>query len=203
MAATAKGYLTAKAIKLKLTGEPLDADRVRAVREARTDAWLGIDANQGFSREFLERLLPVLVDNRVQLIEQPFPIGQEALLDQFHSPIPIAADESVQTMADITGLVGRFDMVNVKLDKCGGLTEAMAMVHTVRELGLGSMVGNMLGTSLAMAPAFLVGQLCDVVDLDGPILLKTDRANCARYEGGYIACSEALWGGPANEIESR
>ena len=194
MAAMAMGYTKARAIKLKLTGEALDAERVRAVREARQDVWLGIDANQGFTREFLEWIMPVLIETRVQLIEQPFPIGQESLLDGFQSPIPIAADESVQSLADIPGLVGRFSVANIKLDKCGGLTEGLAMARASRELGLDVMVGNMLGTSLAMAPAFLVGQLCHIVDLDGPVFLKTDRAITVDYADGFIRCPEMLWG---------
>jgi L-Ala-D/L-Glu epimerase len=194
MAATALGYVQARAIKLKLTGEPVDAERIRAVRHARPDVWLGVDANQGFTRACLEQLMPVLVDARVALIEQPFPIGQDAWLDGFHSPIPVAADESVQGLADIPGLVGRYQVVNIKLDKCGGLTEALAMARAARELGLETMVGSMLGTSLAMAPAFLVGQLCNVVDLDGPVPLKTDRAITVDYTEGFITCPELLWG---------
>jgi L-Ala-D/L-Glu epimerase len=196
MAADARAYAQAKAIKLKLTGQPSDADCVRAVRAARPDVWLGVDANQGFTRPFLDTLLPVLVEARVQLIEQPFKVGQEAQLDGLHSPIPIAADESVQGLADVPGLPGRFDVVNIKLDKCGGLTEALAMARKAKELGLGIMVGNMVGTSLAMAPAFLVGQLCNVVDLDGPVFLSRDRASPVRYEQGMITCPEQLWGAP-------
>jgi L-alanine-DL-glutamate epimerase-like enolase superfamily enzyme len=194
MASTAVGYGNARAIKLKLTGEPIDAERVRAVREARGDVWLGVDANRGFARRSLEQLMPVLIDARVSLIEQPFPIGEDALLDGFRSSIPVAADESVQTLADIPGLVGRYQVVNIKLDKCGGLTEGLAMARTARELGLDPMVGNMMGTSLAMAPAFLVGQLCKVVDLDGPIFLKSDRPNAVQYSDGLITCPPRLWG---------
>jgi L-alanine-DL-glutamate epimerase-like enolase superfamily enzyme len=194
MALAARAYKGAKAIKLKLTGESIDSERVRAVREARADVWLGVDANQGFTLDFLERLMPTLLETRTKLIEQPFPIGQEALLDGFRSPIPIAADESVQTRADIPGLVHRFNTVNIKLDKCGGLSEGLAMARDCQALGLEVMVGNMIGTSLAMAPAFLLGQLCSVVDLDGPIFLKADRANAVKYTDGLISCPESLWG---------
>jgi L-alanine-DL-glutamate epimerase-like enolase superfamily enzyme len=194
MASLALGYTQARAIKLKLTGEPVDAERVRAVREARPDVWLGVDANQGFTRSFIEQLMPVLVGARVELIEQPFPIGQGAWVDGLHSPIPLAADESIQGLADIPGLVGRYQVVNIKLDKCGGLTEALAMARAARELGLQAMVGGMMGTSLAMAPAFLVGQLCHVVDLDGPVPLQADRAITVDYTGGFIWCPEKLWG---------
>jgi L-alanine-DL-glutamate epimerase-like enolase superfamily enzyme len=138
--------------------------------------------------------MPTLTDARVDLIEQPFPIGQESLLDGFRSPIPIAADESAQCIDDLPLLVGRFQVVNIKLDKCGGLTEGLAIARAAHSNGLDAMVGNMLGTSLAMAPAYLVGQLCRVVDLDGPILLKADRSSPARYIDGKISCPPNLWG---------
>jgi L-alanine-DL-glutamate epimerase-like enolase superfamily enzyme len=195
MAAAARAYSEARAIKVKLTGTPDDADRVRAIREARPLVWLGVDGNQGFtSRAALEDLLPALAEARVALIEQPFPIGQDALLDGLKSPIPIAADESVQSLADIPPLVGRYQVVNIKLDKAGGLTEGLAMASMAEELGLDCMVGNMLGTSLAMAPAYLVGQLCKVVDLDGPAFLKTDRHDHVRYVDGLIECPDSVWG---------
>lgn len=196
MAERAIAFRGATALKLKLTGEAVDADRVRAVRKARPDVWLAVDANQGLTRALLEELLPVLVDARVELVEQPFAIGHEAALDGLNSPIPIAADESAQTAADLASLVDRFDIVNIKLDKCGGLTAGLEMAREARKLGLGVMVGNMMGTSIAMAPAFLVGQLCDVVDLDGPLLLRTDRQPAVKYEHGDIWSSEDVWGGP-------
>jgi L-alanine-DL-glutamate epimerase-like enolase superfamily enzyme len=196
MAKGALHYRDAKAIKLKLTGEPLDADRVRSVREACPDVWLGVDANQGFTRPFLENLMPVLLAADVALVEQPFPVGYESLLDGFASPIPIAADESAQSFDDLAGLVGRFRTVNIKLDKCGGLTQGLAMAREAARLGLDVMVGNMLGTSLAMAPSFLLGQLCSVVDLDGPIFLAEDRTPAINYRDGMIECPETLWGAP-------
>jgi L-alanine-DL-glutamate epimerase-like enolase superfamily enzyme len=197
MAAVAEGYKNAHAIKLKLTGKPIDAARVHAVRQVKPDVWLGVDGNQGFTRLALERLFPALVEAGVALIEQPFPIGQDELLDNLQSPIPIAADESVQSLIDIAPIAARVRVVNIKLDKCGGLTEGLAMVHAARELGLECMVGNMIGTSLAMAPAFLLGQLCHMVDLDGPVFLKADRPNPVRYTDGFIECPDALWGSPA------
>lgn len=193
MAAAAVAYREARAIKLKLTGEENDAERVRAVRAARPDVWLGVDANQGFTRKGFEQLMPVLLDTGVALIEQPFRVGEEELLDGLRSSIPIAADESAQSLKDIAALVGRFDVVNIKLDKCGGLTEGLAMARFARQSGLAAMVGNMIGTSLAMAPAYLIGQLCSVVDLDGPIFLANDRAERVRYADGRITCSEAVW----------
>jgi L-Ala-D/L-Glu epimerase len=195
MAARARSFTSARAIKLKLTGEPGDADRVLAVREARMDVWLGVDANQGLTRSSLDRLLPTLLSAEVKLIEQPFPVGEEQLLESFSSPIPIAADESVRTLGDLQAVRGRCQVVNIKLDKCGGLTEALAMARAARELGLEVMVGNMHGTSLAMAPAFIVGQLCNVVDLDGPVSLTADRSVAAEYKDGFIFCPDQLWGG--------
>lgn len=196
MAATARGYLAARALKLKLTGELVDADRVRAVRMARPDVWLGIDANQGFTRASLERLMPVFVAARVALIEQPFPIGQDVWLDGLQSPIPIAVGESIQSIADVGALAGRCSVVNIKLDKCGGLTEGLEIARSARNLGLEPIVGNMLGTSLAMSPAFLVGQLCSMVDLDGPLFLKSDRPDAVQYTDGFISHAQTQWGIP-------
>ncbi len=195
MAETARSFGDAKAIKLKLTGDPdLDVRRVQAVRAACPEAWLGVDANQGYMIESLREVLPHFVRSRVELVEQPLARGREADLDGFSSPIPLAADESALSLADLAGLVGRFDVVNIKLDKCGGLTEALAMVDRARALGLGVMVGNMAGTSWAMAPAFIVGQSCEVVDLDGPISLKKDRSPAVEYRDGEIWCDDAVWG---------
>ena len=195
MAARARRYGEARALKLKLTGDAVDAARVRAVREARPDIWLGVDANQGLTRAALERLMPALVECGVALIEQPFPVGSDAWLDGLRSPIRIAADESVQTSADIAGLAGRVDVINIKLDKAGGLTEGLAMATAARAHGLEVMVGCMVGTSLGMAPAYLLGQHCTVVDLDGPVLLAADRSPACSYAGGMIAAPDALWGG--------
>ena len=198
MAAGARRYAAARALKLKLTGDlDLDAARVRAVRRARPDVWLGVDANQAYRVGELPRLIAVLVETRVELLEQPLARGREADLEGFDSPIPIAADESALGLNDIAGLVGRFDTVNIKLDKCGGLTEGLAMAHEARRAGLDVMVGNMMGSSWAMAPSFVLGQLCDVVDLDGPTFLARDRTPAVRYAHGMIWCDEAVWGGPS------
>ncbi|KLI98580.1 dipeptide epimerase [Luteimonas sp. FCS-9] len=197
--ATATGrYAPARALKLKLTGE-LDADiaRVRAVRAVRPEVWLGVDANQGYTVDGLDALVPVLLDQRVSLLEQPLPRGREADLDGFPRPLPFAADESVQGLDEMEALAGRFDVVNIKLDKCGGLTEGLAMVARARAMGLRTMVGNMVGTSWAMAPAYVVGQACDVVDLDGPLVLVRDRQPPVRYDDGLIHCDAAVWGAPA------
>jgi L-Ala-D/L-Glu epimerase len=196
MAVAALAFADARAIKLKLTGEAVDGDRVLAVRDARPDVWLGVDANQGFTPRSMLDLMPSLTRARVALIEQPFRVGQEVPLHELKSPVPIAADESVQVGADLPGLVGRFNVVNIKLDKCGGLTEGLAMARAAERFGLDVMVGNMVGTSLAMAPSYLLGQLCSVVDLDGPVFLSADRSPAVRYENGMISCPGDLWGAP-------
>jgi L-alanine-DL-glutamate epimerase-like enolase superfamily enzyme len=198
MADAARRYSGARAIKIKLTGElDLDLARVAAIRAALPDVWLGVDANQGFQIGDLDQLVAGLLEQRVELLEQPLARGREADLDGYQSAIPIAADESALTLDDVPGLVGRFQVLNIKLDKCGGLTEAMLMAHEARRLGLGVMVGNMTGTSLAMAPAFIVGQLCDFVDLDGPVFLAEDREPSVRYEDGTIWCPDEVWGSGA------
>lgn len=197
MADGARDYTDAHALKLKLTDDDLNAERVRAVRAARPDAWIMIDANQGFTRDSFTRLLPELQQTQVALIEQPFPVGREDWLDGLNSPIRIAADESVQDHFDLQKLGGRVDIINIKLDKCGGLTEALAMAKQARGLGFELMVGNMGGTSLAMAPAFILGQQCTVVDVDGPISLKSDRTPGMTYENGMAWNAERVWGAPA------
>ena len=198
MAEGARRYAGARAIKVKLTGDlEQDSERVRAVRSARPDVWLGVDANQGFRREQLDRLVDVLHSCRVSLLELPLPRGSEADLEGYRCPISIAADESALDLDDVAGLVGRFDVVNIKLDKCGGLTEALMIAEEARRLGLGVMVGNMVGTSLAMAPAFILGQQCEIVDLDGPTFLREDRTPSCEYRDGTIWCSDEVWGSKA------
>jgi L-alanine-DL-glutamate epimerase-like enolase superfamily enzyme len=200
MAAAARALTDVKALKLKLTGESsLDAERVAAVRAARPDCWIGVDANQGYAIAGLSALLDMLAANGVALLEQPLVRGREADLDGVERAIPIAADESALSLADTDGLVGRFDVVNIKLDKCGGLTEGLAIAARAKELGLGVMVGNMMGTSLSMAPSFVLGQLCDIVDLDGPTFLAADRSPAVEYRDGDIWCPEAVWGSAAED----
>ena len=195
MAAKAQSYDQARAIKIKLTGElELDVERVRAVRATRPDAWLGVDGNQGFERADLEALIAALEEERVSLLEQPLKRGAEPELEGLTSPVPIAGDESLLSLGDVPGAVGRFDVVNIKLDKCGGLTEGLLMAAEARRLGLGVMVGTMIGTSLSTAPAFVLAQVCDLVDLDGPTFLKADREPSVRYENGELWCGPEVWG---------
>jgi L-Ala-D/L-Glu epimerase len=197
MAARARGFTKARALKLKLTGTEDDAQRVRAVRAARPDAWIGVDGNQGFNRASLEELMPVLVDADVKLLEQPFPRDRDADMDGLDSPIQLAADESAQDLNDLERLAGRFDVVNIKLDKCGGLTRGLAMAARARELGMETMVGCMIGTSLSVAPGLLLGQICKVVDLDAPIHLARDRSPTVVYdEAGRVFSPPSVWGFP-------
>jgi L-alanine-DL-glutamate epimerase-like enolase superfamily enzyme len=190
-----EGYEGASAIKLKLDGDfDADCERIALVRRCRPDVWFMVDANQGYSVDRLDDLLPHLQAADVALLEQPVPRGAEAGLEYIKSRIPIAADESLLCLADLESLVGRFHVANIKLDKCGGLTEALAMVRAARRLGLGVMVGNMAGSSLAAAPAYLLGQLCDFVDLDGPTFIANDQPRTVTYRDGMIHCSEDVWG---------
>ena len=182
-------------IKVKLTGDLADdIARVVAIRTARPEAWIGVDANQGYDAATLAELLPVLVQTRVAQLEQPLKRGREADLDGLKRPLPFAADESALSLADTASLVGRFDIVNIKLDKCGGLTEGLAIARQAKKLGLDVMVGNMMGTSLSMAPSFVLGQLCDIVDLDGPTFLARDRDPGVSYRHGMIHCPTEIWG---------
>jgi len=201
MAAGAVRYAGAKSIKVKLTGElELDIARVRAIRSARPDVWLGVDGNQGFVIDQLDRLVASLQEEQVSLLEQPLARGHETELYGYKSPVPIAGDESLLSLADVTGAVGCFDVVNIKLDKCGGLTEGLLMAKEARRLGLGVMVGNMVGSSLAMAPAFVLGQGCDIVDLDGPTFLAEDRKPSVVYEDGNITAGPEVWGSGRVEV---
>src|SRR6478735_4696486 len=182
-------------LKLKLTGDvALDAERVRAVRSTRPDAWIGVDANQGYTPDTLGRLVEVLLEARIELLEQPLARGAENDLEGLARPLPFAADESVCTLAELEGAAGLFDVINIKLDKCGGLTEALAIARRCHDLGLKVMVGNMMGSSLSMAPSLVVGQLCDIVDLDGPTFLASDRPGAVSYVDGQIGVGAAEWG---------
>lgn len=192
----ARNYAGACALKLKLKDDHLNAERVRAVRAACPGVWLMVDANQGLTRESLAQMLPTLVETGVAVVEQPFPVGREAWFDGLHYPVPLAADESVQDRADLPGLEGRVQVINIKLDKCGGLTAGLALAREASERGFRLMVGNMGGSSLSMGPAFVLGSLCSVVDLDGPMFIKADREPGVSYRDGRIWCPDGIWGAP-------
>ena len=181
-------------LKLKLTGDG-DIDRVREVRRNAPQARLIVDANEGWTAGHFAELAPILAEFGVELIEQPLPAGDDAALADMPHPIPVCADEACHTAADLDRLVGKYDAINIKLDKTGGLTEALVLAAAARERGFKIMVGCMIGTSLAMAPAVLVAQHAAVVDLDAPLLLAADRHPGLRYDGSTVYPPEpALWG---------
>lgn len=196
MAAAAVTFDFARILKLKLDGSDQDADRIRAVKAARPSVRIAVDANQGWSIEHLKAMLPVCVEAGVELIEQPLRIGEDSPLASVDSPIPFAADESFQTADDLPAMHGRYQMVNLKLDKTGGLTAALAIAEQARAQGFGLMVGNMGGSSLAMAPHWVLAQICDFVDVDGPLFLKQDRVPGCTYLDGKVDCPPGVWGAP-------
>lgn len=185
----------AKAIKLKLDGDvATDRERITVVRLARPDAWIGVDANQGFVASDLDELARALRDFSISLVEQPVKRGEEAALEGWRPGVPVAADESILDLEELAERARYFDVINIKLDKCGGLTEALKMADTARQLGKKVMVGNMGGSTLAMAPGFVLAQLCDIVDLDGPYGLADDPLAKQIYRGGEIFVPDDLWG---------
>jgi L-alanine-DL-glutamate epimerase-like enolase superfamily enzyme len=185
-------------LKIKLGGEggaPADVARVAAVRAAAPASRLIVDANEAWTIAQLREVAPRLAELGVELIEQPLPSSADSELREFQSPVPLAADESCLDRTSLPGVLGRYQFVNIKLDKTGGLTEALALADAAAAANLGLMVGCMLGTSLAMAPAALIGQRCAFVDLDGPLLLAADRVPCIRYDGGsMLPAPRELWG---------
>ncbi|MDE1148373.1 MAG: dipeptide epimerase [Azospirillaceae bacterium] len=181
-------------LKLKLTGEG-DLERVAAVRENAPRARLIVDANEGWTLDQLDRYAPTLAALGVELLEQPLPAGQDAALAGYACPIPLGADESVHGLDSLEMLAGRYQVANIKLDKTGGLTEALALKAACAAAGMKVMVGCMVATSLSMAPAHLLAQGAAFVDLDGPLLLDRDRAPGLRYEGTTaFPPPPALWG---------
>jgi len=194
MAEKAAAHAYHRWLKLKLVGDG-DLERVQAVRTAVPHVSLIVDANESWTREQYEHLVPHLVSMGVELIEQPFPTHQDAILAELARPIAVCADESCHTRQDLEQLRGKYDFVNIKLDKTGGLTEALALKREARAQGFGVMVGCMVGTSLAMAPAVVLAQDADVVDLDGPLLLARDRKPGLQIRQGMIHPPAAeLWG---------
>ena len=194
MAAAARAASGRKLLKIKLGGTG-DPERIAAVRAAAPQSELIVDANEGWTAGNLAANLTACVTAGVTLVEQPLPSDADAALGSIERPIAVCADESVHDRAGLAALAGRYDAVNIKLDKTGGLTEALAMVHEAERLGFGVMVGCMVATSLAMAPAVLVAQQARVVDLDGALLLAQDRPHGLRYEGSRVhPATPELWG---------
>jgi len=194
MGRTARDNAERPLLKLKLAGEG-DLERVAAVRQNAPQARLVVDANEGWSAAMVEPFCAELAALGVDLVEQPLPVADDGALAGMHSAVPLCADESCHTAADIGRLVGLYDCVNIKLDKSGGLTEALRLHHEARRSGLRVMVGCMVGTSLGMAPAALLAHGAEFVDLDGPLLLERDRRPGLRYEGSRLWPPEpAFWG---------
>lgn len=193
-ALAAEACRDASTIKLKLGGEH-DLECVRAVRSVLPNVPLFVDVNAGWTLERLNRLAPELADAGVFMIEQPLPPGNDELLDGYNRAVPLCADESCHDRADLDRLAGRFEYINIKLDKTGGLTEALALAEAARARGFQLMVGCMLGTGLAMAPAYVIASLCEVVDLDAPLVVK-DRIDAdLRHDGRHVhVFGPELWG---------
>jgi L-Ala-D/L-Glu epimerase len=182
-------------LKVKLGGGEEDVRRIAAVRRAAPRADLIVDANEGWNADSLQTNMAACADAGVSLIEQPLPEGQDEALARLKRPIPVCADESVHDRASLDALAGKYDAINIKLDKAGGLTEALALAAEANRCGFLVMAGCMVATSLAMAPAMLVAQRARVIDLDGPLLLVEDRPGGLRYEGSLVYPPEAaLWG---------
>lgn len=191
--AVANGY---RNLKVKLgSGDGNDDARITAIRAAAPDVVLIVDANEGWRAEGLEGHLSAMHRAGVSMVEQPLPAGDDDVLSSVSSPVPIGADESCHTSADLERLVGKYNVINIKLDKAGGLTEALKMADKAKSLGFDLMVGCMLGTSLAMAPATIVAARASYVDLDGPLWLAGDRDAPIAFDAGRIAeFAPALWG---------
>ena len=182
-------------LKLKMTGDGLDLERVARIHAAAPDTGLVVDANEGWTIEQYLEVAPKLASLGVEMIEQPLPAADDGALRGVERVVPVCADESCHDSAGLADLIGKYDMINIKLDKTGGLTEALRLRDAAVEAGFGIMVGCMIGTSLAMAPGILVAQGAAVVDLDGPLLLAKDRAPGLTYQGSVIMPPPAeLWG---------
>jgi L-Ala-D/L-Glu epimerase len=195
MAAVEKVHANAPILKLKLGGDAPDLARIKAVRGAAPAARLLIDANESWTPEHYRNVVPSLRQFGIELIEQPFPADADEALETLDHPIPVCADESCHTTADLLRLKNRYEMLNVKLDKTGGLTEALLLSARAREAGFKLLIGCMVCTSLGIAPARLLASAADYVDLDGPLLLAGDRHHPVSYDNGRIGVpARELWG---------
>jgi L-alanine-DL-glutamate epimerase-like enolase superfamily enzyme len=194
MARAAEAAAERPLLKIKL-GRDGDKERIDAVRKSAPSARLLVDANEGWSPENVEQMLELCSANGVELVEQPLPASGDDMLRSIKRPLPVCADESVHQVAGLMALRGKYDAINIKLDKTGGLTQALLLAQVARQEGFRIMAGCMLATSLAMAPAFLIGQLADWADLDGPLLLARDRVPGITYAGNLMMPPpRLLWG---------
>ena len=194
MAAKAAAAMDAPILKIKLSNH-MPYEKLAAIRAARPDAELVVDANQGWSFELMKEVLPKCVDLNLAMLEQPLARGGDDMLEGFESPITLAADESCLHTGELEIAARRYSMINIKLDKTGGLTEGLRLARAAKKKGCKLMVGNMMGTSLSMAPSFVVAQLCDFVDIDGPLLLKYDYPHALKYNRGVVkGFDPELWG---------
>ena len=195
MAAAARHNKHSPILKLKLGGDALDLERVEAVRQEAPKTRLLVDANEAWSPSHYEQIVPSLVRLGVELIEQPFPAASDDVLTSLEHPIPVCADESCHTTADLPRLNGRYEAVNVKLDKTGGLTEALRLCKNARQNGFKILIGCMVCTSLGIAPARVLASLADYLDIDGPLLLAGDRHSPLPYHNGRVGLPPLeLWG---------
>jgi len=194
MAAKAAAAADAPVLKVKLSADR-PYERLAAIRAARPDAAIVVDANQGWDFALLQKVIPKCAGLGLGMIEQPLPRGGDAELEGYDSPITLAADESCLDSSELAIAARRYGMINIKLDKTGGLTEALKLAREAKALGCKLMVGNMVGTSLGMAPSFVVAQLCDFVDIDGPLLLKYDHPGGLHYDKGIVTgLDPRFWG---------
>ena len=194
MAARAAAASDLALLKIKLNADR-PVERVAAIRDARPDARLFVDANEAWSFAQLRKLAPALAKLDVLFIEQPLQRGKDDVLDEYTSPLPLCADESVQHLGELHQTARRYQMINIKLDKAGGLTHGLELAKTARDKDLSVMVGCMGGTSLCMAPHHVIAQLADFADIDGPLLLKLDRPGGLLYERGIVSLTaKPFWG---------
>ncbi|MGR9093113.1 MAG: dipeptide epimerase [Gammaproteobacteria bacterium] len=197
MGAKAAAATDMNLFKVKLNNDR-PVERILSIRDARADARLVVDVNEGWDFAQLEEVAPRLQELGVSMIEQPLKRGEDEALEDYTAPLPLCADESCLHLGELEAVTGRYQMINIKLDKCGGLTHGLELAKAARDKDLGVMVGCMGGTSLAMAPSHVLAQLCDFVDIDGPLLLRNDRLGGFVYERGFASIPDApFWGMPA------
>lgn len=202
MAAKAAAATAYSFLKIKLSDDR-PVERIAAIRKARPDVRLVVDVNQDWSFTQLVASAPQLHALGVLMIEQPLPRGKDEALEGYQSPVPLCADESCLHLGELEAAASRYDMINIKLDKTGGLTHALELAQAARDIGMRLMAGSMGGTSLSMAPTHVVAQLCEFADIDGPLLIGDDRPGGLRYDGGIVSLpAHGFWGRPSGSREN-